>query len=584
MFTLATAAQMRELDRRAIQERGVPSLELMEHAAAAVADAVWELLHPEGDGYGPTVPGGSHSVVFFSKKGDQPPTDEEQAQMDEIRSIVESKNTDPIPRIAVFCGPGNNGGDGFAAARLLRERGGCQVRAFFVGDRSKMSPDERVMAEKWAAAGGELEDFTVDMASRETLEATLDFQQQKLLAWLTTCDCAVDALFGVGLNRPLEGALLTAVRLLDGKQRCPVVACDIPSGVNADTGEVLGEAVRAKVTVTFTCPKPGLYLGEGASRAGEVRVVDIGIPHELEYETVDRAPQRAETVGWEECRLPRRPRTAHKGDFGKLFILAGSAGYTGAAFLAAEAALRTGAGLVYLGVPEDIYPILAVKCIETMPFPLPGSYEALLKKIRGCDAALIGPGLGRAKPARKLVRRLLADLEFPVVLDADGINAISGHIDILDKRRFPTVLTPHEGEFSRLTGCEVPVRDRLAAAREFAAAHRCTLVLKGPGTVTAAPSGRAWINTTGNPGMAKGGSGDVLAGMLAALWVQKHLNGRRPDLSQSAPDLSELAARAVCLHGRAGNLCAQKLGEYAMTPSDLIAFLPRVLREAEEHS
>ncbi len=580
MFTLATAAQMRELDRRAIEERGVPSLELMEHAAAAVADAVWELLRPEEDGYGPTVLGGSHSVVFLSKKGDRPPTGEEQAQMDEIRSIVESKNTDPTPRIAVFCGPGNNGGDGLACARLLIEKGDCHVRAFFVGDRAKMTSDEKAMEEKLLAAGGVLEDFTVDAASRETLEATLTFEQQKIFLWLSTCDCMVDALFGIGLKRPVEGVFRTAVQQMGGG-RCPVVACDVPSGVNADTGEVMGEAVRAKLTVTFTCPKPGLYLGEGASRAGEVRVVEIGIPHELEYEIVDRAPDRTETVGWEECCLPRRPRTAHKGDFGKLFILAGSVGYTGAPILAARAALRTGAGLVYLGVPKEIYPIIAVKCAEAMPLPLPPSYEEILDRMLSCDVVLIGPGLGRAPETRELVLRLLSNLRLPVVLDADGINALCGHIDVLDKRQAPTVLTPHEGEFSRLTGCEVPVRDRLTAARDFARAHGCTLVLKGPGTVTAAPSGQAWINTTGNPGMAKGGSGDVLAGMAAALWGQKHLNGQRPDPTRSAPDLSRLAAWAVCLHGRAGDLCAQELGEYAMTPGDMIQALPKALRQED---
>lgn len=583
MFMLASAAQMRELDRRTIQERGVPSLELMERAAQAVANEVWDLLHPKEDGYGPTVLGSAHSVVFMSKKDALPPTDEEQAQMDELRQIVESKNSDPTPRVAVFCGPGNNGGDGLACARLLMEKGDCQVRAFFVGDRAKMTPDEKAMEEKLLAAGGVLEDFTVDSTSRETLQATMTFAQQKILLWLSTCDCMVDALFGIGLKRPVEGVFRTAVQQMNN-QHCPVVACDVPSGVNADTGEVLGEAVRAKITMTFTCPKPGLYLGEGPARAGEVRVAEIGIPHDLEYETVGRAPDRVETMGWEECRLPRRPRAAHKGDFGKLFILAGSVGYTGAPVLAARAAVRAGTGLVYLGVPREIYPIVAVKCDEAMPFPLPESYGELLERARSCDAVLIGPGLGRSPEAEARVRSLLSDLDLPVILDADGINAISGHIDILDKRQAPTVLTPHEGEFSRLTGCPLPVRDRLSAARDFARAHGCTLVLKGPGTVTAAPSGRAWINTTGNPGMAKGGSGDVLAGLLAGFWVQKQLNGQRPDPFRGEPDLSELAARAVCLHGRAGDVCARELGEYAMTPSDLIEALPRVLQGAEEDS
>ena len=573
MLPLATAAQMKELDRRAIEERGVSSLELMEHAARAVADAVWELLHPEEDGFSPVLSSVS-SMMVLRKKDDPPPTDEEQRQVEELREIIEGKNTDPTPRVAVFCGPGNNGGDGVACARLLMERGGCQVRAFFVGDRAKMTPDERAMEDKLTAAGGRLEDFSVDMTDRSTLESTMDCEQQKILAWLSTCDVMVDALFGIGLKRPVEGAFRTAVLQMRSRLSCPVVSCDIPSGVNADTGEVLGEAVQAKVTVTFTRGKPGLYSGPGAGRAGEVRIVDIGIPHDLEYQMF-RALPRLEVMHQPASQLPLRPRNAHKGDFGKLFILAGSEGYTGASVLAARAALRTGAGLVHLGVPRDIYPIVAVKCDEAMPFPLPEDYSAVLERARGCDAALIGPGLGRGPRVERLVLSLLTDLDVPLVLDADGINALAGHIDVLDRRQAPTVLTPHEGEFSRLTGCALPVKDRLAAARDFSGDHGCVLVLKGQGTVTAAPDGSACINATGNPGMAKGGSGDVLAGMIAALLGQKHLR-------QTEDNTPELAAAAVCFHGLAGDLCARKFGEYAMLPSDLIDALPEILRKWTE--
>ncbi|MCI9269416.1 MAG: NAD(P)H-hydrate dehydratase, partial [Lawsonibacter sp.] len=488
MLPLATAAQMKELDRRAIEERGVSSLELMEHAARAVADTVWELLHPEEDGFSPVLSSVS-SMIVMRKKDGPPPTDEEERQAEELREIIEGKNTDPTPRIAVFCGPGNNGGDGVACARLLMERGGCHVRAFFVGDRAKMTPDETAMEDRLTAAGGRLEDFSVDMTDRSTLEATMDYEQQKILAWLSTCDVMVDALFGIGLKRPVEGAFRTAVLQMQSRLSCPVVACDVPSGVNADTGEVLGEAVQAKVTVTFTRGKPGLYSGPGAGRAGEVRIVDIGIPHDLEYQMF-RALPRLEVMHQPDSQLPLRPRNAHKGDFGKLFILAGSEGYTGAPVLAARAALRTGAGLVYLGVPRDIYPIVAVKCDEAMPFPLPEDYSAVLERARGCDAALIGPGLGRGPRVERLVLSLLTDLDVPVVLDADGINALAGHIDVLlDRRQAPTVLTPHEGEFSRLTGCALPVKDRLSAARDFSRDHGCVLVLKGQGTVTAAPDG-----------------------------------------------------------------------------------------------
>ncbi len=274
-------------------------------------------------------------------------------------------------------------------------------------------------------------------------------------------------------------------------------------------------------------------------------------------------------------RLPRRPRQAHKGDFGRLLILAGSEGYTGAPVLAARAALRTGAGLVFLGVPRDIYPIVAVKCDEAMPFPLPEDHRAILDRAIGCDAVLIGPGLGRRPGTEQLVLELLEELEVPVVLDADGINALAGHIDVLDGRGAPTVLTPHEGEFVRLTGCSLPIGDRLSAARDFAAAHRCTVVLKGRGTVTAAPDGRVWVNSTGGPGMAKGGSGDVLAGMTAALWGQRLLR-------RGEDDLPRLAAAAVYYHGLAGDLCAGRFGEYAMLPGDMIEALPQVLKEQED--
>ena len=274
-------------------------------------------------------------------------------------------------------------------------------------------------------------------------------------------------------------------------------------------------------------------------------------------------------------RLPRRPRQSHKGDFGRVLILAGSEGYTGAPVLAARAALRTGAGLVFLGVPREIYPIIAVKCDEAMPFPLPEDHRAILDRAAGCDAVLIGPGLGRRPETEQLVLELLEELEVPVVLDADGINALSGHIDVLDGRRAPTVLTPHEGEFARLTGCSLPIGDRLSAARDFAAAHRCTMVLKGHGTVTAAPDGRVWVDPTGNPGMAKGGSGDVLAGMTAALWGQRLLR-------RGEDDLPRLAAAAVYYHGLAGDLCAGCFGEYAMLPGDMIEALPQVLKEQED--
>lgn len=561
MRMLATTEQMRELDRTAIEERGIPSLELMENAAREVAQAVADLVGPVKGPRPDGRIGGAVSVAVLTSRG-EPLTPEEQREADEIRAVVESKNSDLTQRIALFCGPGNNGGDGIAAARLLREWG-YRVRAFLVGDRTKMTPDARAMEERLAEAGGALE--------------PLDLEDRLLTAWLSTCDCYVDALFGVGLKRPVEGDFLAAVRWMNGR-RAPVVSCDLPSGVDGDTGEVLGEAVRAHTTVTFTCAKPGLYLGAGAGCAGEVQEADIGIPWDLVHQMIWRGPEPIELnpndMHWV---LPRRPANGHKGDFGRVFILGGSEGYTGAPTLAARGALRTGAGLVYVGVPREIYPVIAIKCEEAMAFPLPEEYTAILEKAAACDVAVIGPGLGRHPNTERLARSLLCDLTIPVVLDADGINALAGHIDVLDSRSAPTVLTPHAGEFARLTGGSLPVRDPVAAARGFARAHRCTLVLKGRGTVTAAPEGKVWLCGTGNPGMAKGGSGDVLAGMIAALLGQKHLNG--PGVS-----VPETAALAVWLHGKAGDRCAEQYGEYAMLPSDLIEMLPQVLKESEERN
>lgn len=272
------------------------------------------------------------------------------------------------------------------------------------------------------------------------------------------------------------------------------------------------------------------------------------------------------TREWVRRQLPRRRSDGHKGTFGKVYVLGGAVGYTGAPVYAAEAAVRSGAGLVYAGVPGEVYPIVAARCAAAMARPIPRTYKELLTEMAGCDVWVVGPGLGRAARTERTVCSLLEDLEGPVVLDADGINAAAAHIDVLKGRRFPTVLTPHEGEFIRLGGDLSWGRE--GAAADFAARHGCVLVLKGPETVVADPDGRLLVNTTGNSGMAKGGSGDVLSGMIAAL------------IGQGAPPY-EAAACAVWLHGRAGDLCAGRLTEYAMTPLDMIEGLPAAFADLE---
>lgn len=273
----------------------------------------------------------------------------------------------------------------------------------------------------------------------------------------------------------------------------------------------------------------------------------------------------------EMVRLPRRERDSHKGDYGKLLIVAGSEGYTGAPVFAAQGALRSGAGLVYLGVPRDVYPIVAAQCSSAMPFPLPDDAEQLVERARSCDVVLAGPGMGRNPRAQQLVFRLMEEVEGSLVLDADGLNALEGQTQRLRTRTGLTVLTPHDGEFARLAGCSLPLNDRVEQAAELAQDTGCVVVLKGHETLTVDPQGRVWRNTTGNPGMAKGGSGDILAGMIASLLGQKQLTG-----CVSCP--GELVAWAVYLHGAAGDAAAAQYGEYGMLPDDTLAAVAGVLQ------
>lgn len=508
---LASAAQMRELDRKAIETWKIPSIDLMERAAAEVAQAALDLL-----------PGKPSKC-----------------------------------RAAVFCGAGNNGGDGIGAARLLFLMG-LKVRVFLVGEYGRLTPDAMEETGRLSECGVELEDF--------------DPADKSQAAWAKGSQIVIDAIFGVGLSRDIapDSKFAAAVDLINAC-RGTVISADIASGVEADTGRVLGRAVRADRTVTFSLKKTGQAVGDGALLSGDVTVHDIGIPASLIRETV--CPVQTVEADFAAAALPPRKADGHKGDFGKLLIVGGAAGCTGAPYLTASAAVRSGCGLVYLGVPDNIWQVEAVKCVSAMPFPLSGDWSgklgrkalsAVLEKLEGCGVLAIGPGLGRDEGTAQLVREVLQKTEKPVVLDADGINALEGHIDILDSRRGRvTILTPHDGEFARigtLTG------DRVGTARAFAQAHGCVLVLKGHRTVTAVPSGNVLVNATGNSGLAKGGSGDVLTGLIASLLAQ----GAAPAMA---------AAGGVWIHGRAADIAARELTEYCMTPEDVIRQMPAVFTE-----
>ena len=518
---LSTAAQMKEMDRRAIEERGIPSPVLMERAARHVAE---------------------EAVRFLER---------------------ENRSCGRRPyRAAVFCGPGNNGGDGAAAARFLAERG-LETRAFLVGSREKMTADTRLMEERLAQAGLALEDW----------------QTEEQKDWCACADLILDALLGVGLRGEVRPGVKETILWLDSLDK-PVLAVDIASGIHSDTGEVMGAALHAAVTVTFTLPKFGHLEGQGGYYTGELKTADIGIPEDVVEQVLAEKDDEGKAPVFEACDgacagrlLPRRRPDGHKGTFGRVSITGGSIGLTGAPVLASRGAARCGSGLIFLGVPESIYPVTAASCLEVMPSPLSDqngrissrAFFQILERLNSCDAGLIGPGLGRSQELSLLVCKLLEQTAVPLVLDADGLYAVKDRKELLRQRQekgLVTILTPHEGEFAYLGG-DLSLGRRRAALR-FVERYGCILALKGPATVTASPDGRVYINTTGNNGMAKGGSGDVLAGMVLSFLGQ----GMEP---------VEAAALAVYLHGLAGDLCRDRLGEYGMLPGDLAEEIPAAI-------
>ena len=571
---IATAEQMRSMDQRAIEEAGIPSALLMERAAEGLMKAVLEVCGRSGE---------QEERGKASMEEEGPGAGGAQAGRKELGKC----------RVAIFAGPGNNGGDGVAVARLLLERG-FDVRAFLVGKRERMTGDSQEMERRLLKAGGCLEDFAPEDGAQR--------------AWCMEADVVVDALFGIGLHSEIRGAAEEAVAWMNA---CPgkVIAADIASGIEADTGRILGNAVKAAVTVTFTCPKAGHFVGKGALYTGRLVIHDIGIPEDIRRVVMEKkasmkpdglagelpengdGPDEGRPGGGGENRLsldvltlreaagllPPRPEDGHKGTFGKVYVLGGSTGLTGAPLFSASAAVRSGSGLVFAGVPRQIYAIVAGKCQEAMASPLPCDQEGRLimealwsasNRMEQCDAALIGPGLGRSRDVERLVCKLLSRISIPLVLDADGIYAVRNRKELLKERAsrgWATILTPHDGEFTCLGG-DLSGQQRLREAQRFAAEYGCVLVLKGHGTIIAGPDGRTLVNATGNCGMAKGGSGDVLAGMILSFLGQ----GMEP---------LQAAALAVWMHGRAGDMCARDLSVYAMTPGDLVEYLPRVFGE-----
>lgn len=463
----------------------------------------------------------------------------------------------PGKRIVVLCGKGNNGGDGFVIADLA-ESAGASVSAFLLATEEQVKGDARHHLLRARKNGLEF----VEILEYKDLE--------RIRSALSDASAAVDALLGTGIRGGPRGLVAGAIETLRSVA-CPILAVDVPSGLDADTGRVDGPCAAATRTVTFGLPKIGQFRFPGRSLCGTLYCADIGLPP---------AAVAAEKVNVQliaahggAALLPRRPPDAHKGDCGRVVILAGSTGFTGAAALSAQGALSSGAGLVRVGVPESLNDILEVKVTEAMTHPLPEvrKHRCLALRARGdiqrlveaADCVALGPGLGTHRETVELVRRIVHDIQAPLVLDADGINALAGAPENLKMRTAPTVVTPHPGEFARLTGLgnEAVRWDPIGSAQSLAGEADVIVVLKGAPTVVAVPGGRTYVNPSGNAGMASGGSGDVLTGILAALIGQ----GLNPETA---------ACLGVYLHGLAGDLCAERTAQAGLIAGDIAAALP----------
>ncbi len=517
---LVTTAQMRQLDRRTMDELGVPGERLMERAGEGVARVVLRLSEVSG----------------------------------RAASCVQ-----------VLAGKGSNGGDAFVCARHLHSLG-LDVSVWLAGSLAEVKGDARTHLERMKEAG---------LSVRE-LPSVKDWD--RALAAGPCGDILVDGLLGTGTVGPAQGAVASAIRCINAwAQEALVVAIDLPSGLNADTGAAEGEAVRADVTVTMGLPKKGFVVPAALDYVGSVEVVDIGIPSEFIKPLMMEEDKELITLSDLRPLMPRRARLMHKGSFGHVLVVGGARGYAGAIAMAAKAALRSGAGLVSVLTPKCVADVVAGASLESMVIAGDetdrgslsyGFWEGWSKKIDRYDAVLVGPGLTCHDQSFQLVRSIIRDCRRPLVLDADAISVLEGQGHWIEKAHCPVVITPHPGELARLmaTTVEAIQSDRSASAITASKKTGAIVVLKGAGTLVARENEPLRINLTGNPGMATGGTGDVLAGLLAGLLGQ-------------GQDPFEASCAAVYLHGRAGDRAALRKSQAGLIAGDVIEELPYVLRE-----
>ena len=509
---LVKASEMQEMDRFTIEEMGIAGVVLMENAARGATRVFLEHFEPPRNA-----------------------------------------------RVLFLCGRGNNGGDAYVMARYLHRKA-FRVSVLVLSEWQKITGDALTNLK------------IIQRMGLDVKEAAGPEQWAACRGLLENTDFIVDGILGTGLNSTVRGFYQQVIEDVNASPR-PVMAIDIPSGLNADTGAVMGAAVRADVTATFGFPKLGQLLYPGAGLVGRLVRVDIGMPGEA----ADRVPAR---YGLIEARdmgeaLPVEAPDVHKGNRGHLLVIAGSTGKTGAAALASLAALRAGAGLVTLGIPRSLNPILESKLTEAMTHPLPETEagtlslegeQEILQLLEGKSALVLGPGLSTHEDTARLVRRLVSHCPVPIVVDADGLNALAGDLSPLHSVRAQAILTPHPGEMARLTGLsnsEVQA-DRAGLASRFALDHGCHLVLKGARTIIAGPDGCIHVNPTGNPALASGGSGDVLTGLLGGF------------LARALPP-EKAAMCGVYLHGLSADLLAQEAGQAGILAGDLIEVIPSIM-------
>ncbi|MBI5286858.1 MAG: NAD(P)H-hydrate dehydratase [Deltaproteobacteria bacterium] len=512
------APTMKRLDEKAINGYGIPGVVLMENAGRGVADLI---LKGFPHLLGKPVPAG------YKER-----------------------------RVAVFAGKGNNGGDGLVVARHLVNKG-IRVTVYLLAKAAQVRGDARINLGIWKAMGGEIKQL---LSGKDIDEHKTAIRHAGLI---------IDAIFGTGLSSPVKGLYKEVIDFINSLNK-PVVSIDVPSGLEASTGHVLGVCIRAQVTATMALPKIGFMVYPGAEYAGRVEVIDIGMPKRLLEEV--EVPWEVLDKEWINRVWRGRPWNSHKGNFGHLFVLAGSIGKTGAAAMTSLGAMRVGAGLVTLGIPKGLNPVMEEKLTEVMTYPLPdtssgtigeGALDSIMAFIQDKKAIALGPGLTTQKEVRKVIMGLIQRCPIPMVIDADGVNILAGEARVLKKANAPIVLTPHPGEMARLVG-STPLdvqSDRIGIASRFARESGCIVVLKGARTVITEPGGRVFINPTGNPGMASGGTGDVLTGMIGGFLAQ----GYSP---------LEAAVVGVYLHGLAGDEVAREKGMIGMMAGDILDRIP----------